>query len=106
MIHYGFACVLTVLVHEYGHVVPAKIVGWKLLGWRFQKGTFGYAFDMQEKGRMRIVAAGGLFASFGLAMIALATGNFDLLVLNVLFVLVNVIPIPRLSDGWYVWKGI
>lgn len=109
LIFVGIVCV-SLAVHEYGHVLVAKLCGWELKGWVFRWYAVGYAF-LPPAGtkHWRWPALGGLLATamlIGIGWIfAPAPWAVTLFGMNILMFVCQAFPIPKLTDGWVVIKG-
>jgi stage IV sporulation protein FB len=103
---------LTIFIHELGHVVAARMYGWKFKGVKIK----WYGPNVKMLGpenaveNMWKIALGGPAASFLLAFIFLMLSPLAPIFLfmfyfGLIVTVANLIPIPK-SDGMMMWKSL
>lgn len=105
-----YVIALSYLIHEWSHVIAAKMVGWERRGWYFKlPWAIGVQFDQQGRHRdMWIVALWGLAATSLLCVTGLLVGGILgawLAAVNGAILFVNCLPLKG-TDGWHVMQGM
>lgn len=99
--------VLSVTIHELGHVIAGKKAGGIYKGTIFKWwGAVGVALDYPNKKAIAKGSAGGLIATglltiISLPLVTIPVANY-LFFINLLLFVSNIIP-WRGSDGWAMW---
>lgn len=105
---YGFTA--SFVAHEYGHVLAARMLGWRYLGWYVKfPWAAGVKIAPTDRARgFRLVAAGGVAANVVLAMLGYLIGDtplgMSLLVWNLIMILFQLIPVKG-TDGYSIVRG-
>ena len=104
--------IISMLGHEYGHALAARLIGWKTHGMTIRWYGAGYKVEINDDKPEDIwkVAAGGLIISlflfiFGLIFSLLWPGFLMLAYINFFILIFNIIPYKGL-DGYYLWQRL
>ena len=96
--------IASVLIHEAGHALAAKVYGCKLMGLSFRWYGVGLKVDLRGRDCLGPLALGGLVATVLLALIFLVAGSKFGFVFNAVLLFSNLLPIKGL-DGYYLLRN-
>lgn len=101
----------SVLAHELGHMVSARLLGWEVHGFVWRWYGVGIAIELKDERDLWITAIGGLGVTALLASIFLWMSEIPGLLgamawaacgFNVALLVCNALPIKGLDGGWIV----